>query len=166
MKIENKAIDNFLKIQNKFSSLFYDKENMSPKDKEEMLKTISLAMHYEVSEIVSSCNFKVFDKTNFEVDKSKIVYNSIDVFRYLLAIMNLYDIASEDFLNSFEERDIQLKIDNSIKQPGKDQKVIVVDIDDVICDFRMYFNFWLYKKYNIFISLVKSSLKVFLSEVL
>lgn len=151
MKIENTAIDNFLKIQDKFSSLFYDKENMSLKDKEEMLKTISLAMHYEVSEIVSSCNFKVFDKTNFEVDKNKIVYNSIDVFRYLLAIMNLYDITSEDFLNSFNERDIQLKIDNNIREPKKNQKVIVVDIDDVICDFRYHFNYWLYDKYNIFI---------------
>ena len=151
MKIENKAIDNFLKIQNKFSSLFYDKENMSLKDKEEMLKTISLAMHYEVSEIVSSCNFKVFDKTRFDVDKNKIVYNSIDVFRYLLAIMNLYDITSEDFLNSFNERDIQLRIDNDIVPPEKNQKVMVVDIDDVICDFRNYFNYWLYKKYNILI---------------
>ena len=126
MKIEKKSIDSFLKIQNNFSSLFYDKEKMSLKDKEEMLKTISLAMHYEISEIVSSCNFKVFDKTNFDVDKDKIVYNSIDVFRYLLAIMNLYDISSEDFLNSFEERDIQLKIDNSIRQPKKDQKVILL----------------------------------------
>ena len=151
MKIENTAIDSFLKIQEKFSSLFYNKENMTPKDKEEMLKTISLAMHYEVSEIVSSCNFKVFDKTNFEVDKNKIVYNSIDVFRYLLAIMNLYNITSEDFLNSFNERDIQLKIENNIVPPAKNQKVIVVDIDDVICDFRQHFNHWLSKEYNIFI---------------
>ena len=65
--------------------------------------------------------------------------------------MNLYDITSEDFLNSFNERDIQLKIDNCISPPEKNQKVMVVDIDDVICDFRKHFNHWLYKKYNIFI---------------
>ena len=151
MKIKNTEIDKLLKIQNKFSSLFYDKENMTPKDKEEMLKTISLAMHYEVSEIVSSCNFKVFDKTNFEVDKDKIIYNSVDVFRYLLAIMNLYDISSKSFMDAFDERDVQLKIDNNIVGPKKDQRVIVVDIDDVICSFREYFNDWLYRKYNILI---------------
>lgn len=148
---ENKTIKNLLDLQDNFSSMFYDKTTMSCKQKEEMLKTISLAMHHEVSEIVSSSNFKVFDKTEYEVDKDKILYNSIDVFRYLLAIMNLYDITDLDFLSSFEERDTQLKISNSIKQPRSDQKVIVVDIDDVVCDFRTYFNNWLYDTYGIYV---------------
>jgi hypothetical protein len=143
------SIESLLALQNTFSSLFYDKDKMSFKEKEEMLKTLTLAMHYEVSEIVSSCNFKVFDKTNYVVDKDKIVYNSIDVFRYLLAIMNLYDIKADDFLSSFNERDIHLKLENNIVLPKDNQKVIVVDIDDVICDFRRYFNSWLREKYNI-----------------
>ena len=148
---ENKTIKKFLETQFRFSSLFYDSDKMTNKQKEEMLKTLCLAMHYEVSEVVSSCNFKVFDKTDFKVDKDKIIYNSIDVFRYLLAIMNLYSISSKEFLNSFNERDIQLRIENDIKPPEKNQKVIVVDIDDVICEFRQHFNSWLYKKYNILI---------------
>ena len=143
------SIESLLALQSTFSSLFYDKDKMSFKEKEEMLKTLTLAMHYEVSEIVSSCNFKVFDKTNYVVDKDKIVYNSIDVFRYLLAIMNLYDIKADDFLSSFNERDVHLKLENNIVLPKDNQKVIVVDIDDVICDFRHYFNSWLYEKYNI-----------------
>jgi hypothetical protein len=149
MKIENTTIEKLLSIQNNFSSLFYNKEEMTPKDKEEMLKTISLAMHHDVSEIVSSCNFKVFDKTNFEVDKDSIVYNSIDVFRYILAILNLYNITANEFLMSFKERDIQLKIENGLKKPKIGQKVIVVDIDDVICNFREYFNYWLFETHNV-----------------
>lgn len=148
---ENKTIKSLLELQNNFSSMFYDKNIMSSKEKEEMLKTLSLAMHHEVSEIVSSSNFKVFDKTEYSVDKDKILYNTIDVFRYMLAIMNLYDITDKDFLSSFEERDIQLKIRNNIKLPKKDQKVIVVDIDDVVCDFRNYFNNWLYEKYKVYV---------------
>jgi len=145
------TIKKLLELQNNFSAMFYDKSSMSEKQKEEMLKTITLAMHHEVSEIVSSSNFKVFDKTNYEVDKDKILYNTIDVFRYLLAIMNLYDISSEEFLSSFNERDIQLKVRNSIAQPEENQKVVVVDIDDVVCDFRSYFNNWLYKTYGIYV---------------
>jgi hypothetical protein len=142
-KIE--SIKELLEIQDEFSSLFYDKNKMSSKQKEEMLKTLTLAMHSEVAEIVSSCNFKIFNKTNYTVDKDKIVHNSIDVFRYLLAIMNLYNTSAEEFMQSFKERDIQLKIEKNIVPPKPDQKVIVVDIDDVICDFRNYFNEWLYK---------------------
>jgi hypothetical protein len=59
------SIDDFLKKQNEFSQLFYDTKTMSDKQKEEMLKTICLAMHHEVSELVSSSNFKIFDKTQY-----------------------------------------------------------------------------------------------------
>lgn len=145
----NKTIAHLLSVQEDFASLFYNKKTMTDKQKEEMLKTLTLATHYELSEIVSSCNFKVFDKPDYVVDKNKIVYNSIDVFRYLLAMLNLYDIDADEFLNSFKERDIQLKLEKNIKSPEDDQKVIVVDIDDVICEFRQYFNNWLYIKYNI-----------------
>jgi hypothetical protein len=147
----NLTIKSLLKLQDNFSSTFYDKKTMSAKQKEEMLKTITLAMHHEVSEIVSSSNFKVFDKTDYEVDKDKILYNSIDVFRYLMAIMNLYEISSEEFISSFDERDIHLKVSKNIKSPETSQKVIVVDIDDVVCDFRNYFNNWLYKTYGVYV---------------
>lgn len=148
----NNNIESLLRLQNDFSEMFYSKERMCAKSKEELLKTLTLAMHHEVSEIVSACNFKVFDKTNYAVDKDKIVYNSIDVFRYLLAIMNLYDVDSNEFLSSFEERDIQLNLSKNIKPPSEDQKVVVIDIDDVICDFRSYFNSWLYREYSIHIN--------------
>jgi hypothetical protein len=142
-------IKNLLEKQDSFSETFYSKESMSPKQKEEMLKTLTLAMHHEVSALISSTNFKVFDKSDYTVDKDKIVYNSIDVFRYLLAIMNLYNINANEFLSSFEERDIHLKLDNNVILPKKDQKVVVVDIDDVICDFRSYFNDWLLAEYDV-----------------
>jgi uncharacterized HAD superfamily protein len=145
------TIENFLNAQKHFAEAFYQSENMTPKQKEEMLKTIALAMHYEISEIVSSCNFKVFDKTDFSVDKNKILYNNIDVFRYMLATMNLYDIKANQFIDAFHERDLFLKIENRIKKPELNQKVVIVDIDDVIGDFRNYFNSWLKEKYNIHI---------------
>ena len=149
--MKEKNIENLLKQQEKFSNLFYDKDKMSPKEKEEMLKTLTLAMHSEVTEIISSCNYKIFDKSNFSFDRDKLVYNSIDVFRYLLAIMNLYEISANEFIDSFEERDVHLKINNSFSEPLEGQKVVVVDIDDVLCKFRSYFNSWLNKTYNIYI---------------
>ncbi len=149
--MKEKNIENLLKQQEIFSNLFYDKDKMSPKEKEEMLKTLTLAMHSEVTEIISSCNYKIFDKSNFAFDRDKLVYNSIDVFRYLLAIMNLYEISADEFVNSFEERDVQLKLNSTFSEPLEGQKVIVVDVDDVLCKFRAHFNSWLNFTYNIYI---------------
>ena len=149
--MKEKNIENLLKQQEIFSNLFYDKDKMSPKEKEEMLKTLTLAMHSEVTEIISSCNYKIFDKSNFTFDRDKLVYNSIDVFRYLLAIMNLYEISADEFVNSFEERDVQLKLNSMLLDPLEGQKVIVVDVDDVLCKFRSHFNNWLNFTYNIYI---------------
>ena len=151
MKSTSNTLKDFFVKQHAFSKKFYDSESLNEKEKEELLKTLSLAMHNEVSEIISSTNFKVFDKTNYTVDKHKLIYNSVDVFRYMMAIMNLYNISGYEFTTAFNERDVHLDIINEIKSPNRDQKVVVVDIDDVLCTFRSHFNNYLYEKYNIFI---------------
>lgn len=149
MNNTNITFENLLKIQDNFSKNFYNKDTMTLKEKEEMLKTLCLALHFETSEIVSSSNFKVFDKTEYSVDRDKILYNNIDVFRYILAITNLYDISGNEFISAFEERDTHLNMIQDIKPPRKDQTVIVVDVDDVVCSFRSYFNNWLEKNLNV-----------------
>ena len=52
----------YLILQEKFSKIFYDKEKMSDKEKEEMIKTLSLSLHNEVSQVVSSTNYKFYGK--------------------------------------------------------------------------------------------------------
>lgn len=151
MKSTDNMLQEFFKKQNDFSKKFYDSLTLSEKEKEELLKTLSLAMHNEISGIISSTNFKVFDKTNYSVDKNKLLYNSVDVFRYMMAVLNLYNISEHEFTAAFNERDVHLDIINKIKSPSSKQKVVVVDIDDVLCTFRCHFNNYLYKKYNIFI---------------
>lgn len=151
MKSTDNMLQEFFKKQNDFSKKFYDSLTLSEKEKEELLKTLSLAMHNEISGIISSTNFKVFDKTNYSVDKNKLLYNSVDVFRYMIAVLNLYNISEHEFTTAFNERDVHLDIINKIKSPSSKQKVVVVDIDDVLCTFRCHFNNYLYEKYNIFI---------------
>ena len=97
----------YLELQEKFSNLFYDKNNMSSKQKEEMLKTLSLSLHSEITQIVSSTNYKFYDKEEFTVDKGKVLYKSVDAFRYLLAILNLYD-NSNQYYSSIAVKDIGL----------------------------------------------------------
>jgi hypothetical protein len=142
-----------LKNQEKFSKNFYDKNQLNPKQKEELLKTLCLGLQQEVSQIVSSTNFKVFDKTCFELDKNKITFGIIDVIRYVFAMSNLYDLSEEELTSAYKEKENYLnkKLEIQKKAYIRGTNVIVFDVDDVICEFRSHFNKWLEQTYNIII---------------
>ena len=142
-------IEKLLKEQDLFSLNFYNKEELTENQKEEILKTLCLSLHHEVSQIISSTNFKIFDKTEAIVEKDKIIYNSVDAFRYILAILNLYSIEPSEFISAYKEKDTYLNYKNRKKSSLSNSKVIVFDIDDVIANFRTTFNSWINKNYNL-----------------
>lgn len=151
--MEKLDLDKILKSQKDFSSKFFDSDSLSLLGKETMLKTLCLALHHEVSQIVSSTNFKFFKNKDEQVktDVSNILYNSIDSLRYIFAILNLYDVRANEIYQAYEEVDNYLNNFTTFNPRQKDQKVIVVDIDDVICEFRETFNNWLREKHNVLI---------------
>ena len=140
---------NYLQDQRKFSELFYDSNKMKESEKQEMLKTLSLSAHNEISKVVQSTNFKFYNQTS-KTDVNKLLYNSIDAFRYILAIWNLYDIDCDKINKAFVEKDVMLNMTNSFcsyeeyqnSKSAKD-KAIIIDIDDILCKFRSHFNSWL-----------------------
>ena len=68
--------------QKKFSDLFFTSENLSIKEKEEITKTFVLALHAEASGVGSAINFKDHRQVKNKVDHHKILYKSVDAFRY------------------------------------------------------------------------------------
>ena len=142
----------YLEIQEKFSQIFYDKDSLTLKEKEEMLKTLSLSLHGEISKIVSSTNYKYYDRKEPEIDKGNVLFKAVNAFRYLLAIMNLNDISEEEFLEAFYQKDNYLhEKTKTWKLKDSSKPVVVVDIDDVLLGFREYFNSWLERQYNVVI---------------
>jgi hypothetical protein len=141
--------NNLLEKHKEFTKDYYTTDLLLDKQKEELLKTLCLALHHEVSQIVSATNFKVFDKSTYETNKNKVIYNSVDSFRYILAILGLYNISSDEFIEAYKEKDLYLKKRKHLKQQIEGQPVAIIDIDDILCEFRAYFNEWLYKTYNI-----------------
>ena len=142
----------YLEIQEKFSQIFYDKDSLTLKEKEEMLKTLSLSLHGEISKIVSSTNYKYYDRKEPEIDKGNVLFKAVNAFRYLLAIMNLNDISEEEFLEAFYQKDNYLhRKTKTWKLKDSSKPVVVVDIDDVLLGFREYFNSWLERQYNVVI---------------
>jgi NTP pyrophosphatase (non-canonical NTP hydrolase) len=134
----------FFNRQNKFSNLFFKSSDMTEDEREEMTKSLALALHAEVSELISAVNFKDHRQLKNSADPSKILYESVDVFRYLLAILNLWNIDPGSVEDAFEDKDMFLHMRHQIESQSWDgQPVLVFDIDDVIAHFRSNFIDWL-----------------------
>lgn len=146
-------IKSLLDMQKKFGDNFYNEKNMSDEQKQEMLKTICLSMHNDVSSLANSTNFKYYS-SKIKTDETKLLYSTIDVFRYILATWNLFEISPEEINNAFIYRDIQLNESYKEIEYSKSncEKVVVVDIDDVLCEFRKCFNQWLRDTYQVNVS--------------
>jgi len=132
-------IADMLKIQKKFSDIFFENENLSIKQKTELTKTFCLSLHSEVSQLISAVDYKQHMNTNAKPDIERVLFESVDCIRYVLALLNLWDLSAEDFVEAFEKKDSFLHERNilSSKERGPGQKVIICDIDDVLSQFRI-----------------------------
>ena len=147
------ALDSFScmqELQEKFSDLFFNKQDMSNEKKEEMTRSFALALHHEVSSLVGEINFKDHVLGRKKVVPKSILYEGVDVFRYLLAVLNLWDFTPDDFLQAFRDRDFFLHMRHALENNRWDgEPVVIVDIDDVLCSFREGFSEWLRDKKEI-----------------
>tara|TARA_B100000700_G_scaffold328390_1_gene446043 strand:- start:1188 stop:2117 length:930 start_codon:yes stop_codon:yes gene_type:complete len=137
-------IGDMFEKQEYFNNLFFDKKSLSDSEKEEITKSLVLALHTEASELISAINFKDHRQVKSAIDREKILYESIDVFRYLVSILNLWDIDPVDFVGAFDDKDLFLHMRHRMEsEVWKGQPVLIFDLDDVIAEFRHGFTSWL-----------------------
>jgi hypothetical protein len=143
-----------LQRQRVFSDLFFDSTKFDDAKREEMTKSFALALHGEVSELISSINFKDHHSNKKTPDREKILYESIDVMRYLFAIMNVWGCEPDEVETAFEDKDTFLHMRHRIENAKWDGRpVLLVDVDDVIAHFRKDYFEWLNDKHGIDIPL-------------
>tara|TARA_R110002020_G_scaffold32193_1_gene99279 strand:+ start:983 stop:1927 length:945 start_codon:yes stop_codon:yes gene_type:complete len=145
----NKLFD----IQKEFNDIFFDLESLSQRQREEITKSLCLELHAEVTELVTGINFKNHRIERKDPDIHKILYESVDVIRYVISILNLWEISPEQFIDAFLDKDLFLqnrrRINSSV---WEGQPVVIVDLDDVVIKFRDGFLSWLDKRYDIKVS--------------
>ena len=138
------GIKKLLKRQKEFSDFFYDSSTFDDAKREEMTKSFALSIHAEVGDLVSSINFKDHHANRKTPDREKILYESIDVFRYLLAIMNVWGYTPGEVRTAFNDKDVFLHLRHKSETAVWDGRpVLIVDVDDVIAEFRKCFFEWL-----------------------
>jgi len=138
------GIKKLLRRQKEFSDFFYDSSTFDDAKREEMTKSFALAIHAEVGDLVSSINFKDHHANRKTPDREKILYESIDVLRYLLAIMNVWGYTPDEVKTAFNDKDVFLHLRHKSENAAWDGRpVLIVDVDDVIAEFRKCFFEWL-----------------------
>jgi hypothetical protein len=141
---------NLFSVQKKFNQKLYG-DNLSDKEKAEITKTLSLCLHSEVSELMQSVTFKDHHIQTDNIDKVKMLFESVDVVRYVIAILNLNDIDADEFIRAYDDKDVYLNnLDKDQKSWDGKQKVVIVDIDDVISEFRAHFAKHLNEEYDLY----------------
>jgi hypothetical protein len=73
----------------------------------------------------------------------------------MMATLNTWGITPKEFESAFDKKDIYLNKLHEFQQKkwNKDQPVVIVDIDDVLAEFRSGFAEWLGKNFNIDVDL-------------
>ena len=117
---------------------------MSESERIERHKTFCLALHSEISQLADAVHYKDHRNNVTKTDRQKILYESIDIFRYFLSVVNLWGFDKKEVEDAFDSRDAFLW-DRNDKPLNKwsGQPVAVVDIDDVISEFRKCFFRWI-----------------------
>ena len=137
-------------LQKSFSEACFSSEGLSESEKIEKHKTFCLALHDEATQLANAVHFKDHRQVTSSTDRQKILYESIDVIRYALATLNLWNFSDSEVLDAFLSRDLHLW--DKKKKPitsWKDQPVVIVDVDDVIAKFREGFFGWLNENFGL-----------------
>lgn len=115
----------------------------SPDERLELTKTLLLSLHNEVGQLTNSINFRHHVEDRF-MNRDKMLFESVDIIRYVAAILNTWDFNHSDLAGAMELRDLQLNLRHDLhKRKWNGEPVIIVDVDDVIADFRVAFYSWL-----------------------
>jgi uncharacterized HAD superfamily protein len=124
---------------------------MSLKDKEEMTKTFCLSLHAEVSQLIDSVHYKQHLERSQAPNRDKILFEAVDSFRYIIAILNLWDVTPEEFGKAFFSKDVFLnkREELNTKKRRKNQPVIICDVDDVIAEFRITYAKYVKSEFNV-----------------
>ena len=138
--------------QAEFSKLFFNSDDLSNKQKEEHLKTLVLALHSESTGIVDAVNYKDHRRQSNPVDTQKILYKSVDAYRYILAILNLWGIDATTFTDALHQKDDFLHYRHMLKdKTWNGQPIVLFDLDDVMAEFREAFCNFVTKDSGVFI---------------
>lgn len=124
------------KSQKTFNSNFVNFDNLTLEKKQEYTKEYVLHLLSEANSLLETINWKMHHKKDVEVSRSDLVFETIDVWKYLLSIILIWDITPEEFLEAYYEKSQlveQRYVQEFSDRSGKD--IVICDIDGVLSNY-------------------------------
>jgi len=127
-------------------------DQLSQELKEKITQENVLCAHAELSSLVNATNYKNHH-SHLEplANRKTVLYEAVDVVRYMMATLNTWGITPLEFEQAFDKKDTYLNKHYELQQKKWDgkQPVAIVDIDDVLANFRVGFSDWLREKFGV-----------------
>ena len=126
-------------------------DQLSQELKEKITQDNVLCAHAELSALVNATHYKNHH-THSEplANRKTVLYETVDVIRYMLATLNTWGITSSEFEKAFDKKDVYLNKHYELQhKKWEGQPVAIVDIDDVLANFRQGFSNWLKDKFQV-----------------
>ena len=134
---------------------------ISDKEKRDISKDLALNSYNSINRMIEKMR-----SSNDKPHEDDLVFSSIDVLRYVMSMLNLWGVDPDDVTTAFLEKDAYLEIEHEVmSRKWEGQPVIIVDIDDVVADFRKTFAEFLLRDYSLEVS-DESEQYFFVNEIL
>ena len=120
---------------------------------EERTQKLTLCAHSELSSMMDAINYKMHHnhrEITINAASDKVMYEAVDVIRYMIAIMNDWQITPSQFALAYDKKDTYLKMTAEINEKSWNKEPdVIVDLDDVVVNFRVCFASWLEETFNV-----------------
>ncbi len=138
-----------MKLQKQYNNKIIP-DIQSEEIKDRITQNLALCTHAEISALVNAVNFKHHHGISQKINRDNILFESVDIIRYIMAIMNVWEIEPEEFEDAFNKKDAYLWMQQNMdSRAWNGEPVVIVDIDDVIASFRESFASWLEEEYSV-----------------
>lgn len=145
------TLQDLFEMQKRFADRFYNNEEMTEREMHDLSIKLASALHLEVSSVISQVNFRTHREMDSKTKVGNILHESVDIIRYTLGILNLWNISPAQFAAAYKSRDTYLNFVEALNTRTWDGRtpVVIVDLDDVISQFKPSFNKWLKQEYDV-----------------
>lgn len=143
-------MERLFRLQREFGANFYDIHAMSEEERHQLTVKLAAALHGEVSSLLAGLDFRTHRSSEAPACKGNIMYEGVDVFRYLQAIMNLWGIDAKSFSQACDDRNVFLRMRHEMESaPWNGAPAVILDLDDVVTTFKEEFYRWMEVTYDI-----------------
>ena len=118
-----------------------DPKHMDDHERTDRARRVLLGIHEEVTELQKlTTSYKRHLLSRPVVNKENIADECADIFKYLVSLAQMHDISSDDFSEAFRRKTLvtSAKARYDRFKLVKGDKVLVVDVDDVVADLSCW----------------------------